>query len=46
MNMEFKRRLPDPNEIMEMYPVTEEKFPEALKKSGRFTFMICGKGKL
>ena len=24
MNMEFKRRLPTPEEIMNMYPLTEE----------------------
>ena len=24
MNMEFRRKLPEPREVMEMYPVTEE----------------------
>ena len=24
MNMEFKRRLPEPREVMDMYPVSEE----------------------
>ena len=42
MNMEFKRRLPDPAEVMDMYPVSEEMREQKAKNDAEIRRVFTG----
>ena len=42
MNMEFKRKLPEPREVMEMYPVTEEMKAQKAKNDEEIRKVFTG----